>query len=57
LYDGQLVSSLKSIEQYEARGLTRKVEAERKKKERIESNMERARQLKMKAEDESLKEP
>lgn len=57
LYDGQLVSSLKSIEQYETRGLTRKVEAERKRKERIEINMERARQLKMKAEDESLKEP
>ena len=54
LYDNQLLSIGKSIEQYEDRRLTRKVEAERKRKERLEGIVERARQLKMKAEDESL---
>ena len=54
LYDNQLLSISKSIEQSEDRGLTRKVEAERKKKDRLEAIMERARQLKMRAEDESL---
>lgn len=51
LYDNQWTNITKSIEQYEHRGLTRKVEAERKKKERLEVQMERTRQLKIKAED------
>jgi tetratricopeptide (TPR) repeat protein len=54
LYDNQLLSIGKSIGHYEDRGLTRKVEAERKREERLEGIVERARQLKMKAEDESL---
>lgn len=53
LYDSQLVALKKGIEQYEDRGLAKKVEAERKKKDRLEGIMERARQLKMKAEDDS----
>lgn len=53
IYDAQLTEIGKSIEQYEDRGLARKVEAELRKKERLEGIIERARQLKMKAEDES----
>ena len=53
LYDNQWTAITKSIAQYEDRGLMRKAEAERKRKERLETIMERARQLKMKAEDES----
>ena len=53
LYDNQWAAITKSIAQYEDRGLMRKAEAERKRKERVETIMERARQLKMKAEDEA----
>jgi tetratricopeptide (TPR) repeat protein len=51
LYNNQWAAITKSIAQYEDRGLMRKAEAERKRKERLETIMERARQLKMKAED------
>jgi tetratricopeptide (TPR) repeat protein len=50
LYNDQWQSITESIEQYEERGLPRKVEAERRKRERIEGIMERTRQLKLKAE-------
>jgi tetratricopeptide (TPR) repeat protein len=48
LYESQRESMTKAIEEYEDRGLARKAEAERTKRQRIEGNLERARQLKMK---------
>ncbi len=54
LYDGQLALITQSIEEYEERGLTRKVEAERRRKERLEGIVQRALQLKAKAEDDRL---
>jgi tetratricopeptide (TPR) repeat protein len=57
LYDRQLAFLSQSIEGYEERGLTRKVEAERRRKERLEGIVQRALQLKLKAEDDRVKEP
>jgi tetratricopeptide (TPR) repeat protein len=55
LYHDQWLSITESIEQYEERGLTRKVEAERRRRDRIEGIIERARQMKTRAEEESVK--
>jgi tetratricopeptide (TPR) repeat protein len=55
LYSDQIESIARSIAQYEDRGLTRKVDAEHRKRERIEGIVERTRQLKMKAQAESVK--
>ena len=55
LYDNQLVAITQSIEQYEERGLTRKAEAERRRKERVEGIVARARQLRAKAEEDRVK--
>ena len=50
LYEQLAKEATASIAQYEARGLMKKVEAEKKRKERIEGFMERARQSKSQAE-------
>ena len=57
LYDAQVVSFIESIADLEARGSTRKADIERRRKVRIEGLIERTRQAKMLAEDESLKKP
>jgi tetratricopeptide (TPR) repeat protein len=57
LYDNQLALIAQSIEQYEQRGLARKVEAERRRKERAEGIVARAMQLKAKAEEEGVRQP
>jgi tetratricopeptide (TPR) repeat protein len=49
LYDNQLALIAQSIEQYEERGLMRKVEAERKRRDRVEGIVARAVQLRAKA--------
>jgi tetratricopeptide (TPR) repeat protein len=56
LYDNQLAGIAQSIEEYEERGLTRKADAERRRKERVEGIVARAVQLRAKAE-EDRKEP
>jgi tetratricopeptide (TPR) repeat protein len=55
IYENQRDSMTKAIAEYEDRGLAKKVEAELVKKQRIESNLERARQLKMKIAESSSK--
>ena len=45
LYDSQLAAITQSIDEYEVRGLTRKADAERRRKERVEGIVARARQL------------
>ena len=57
LYDAQVVTLIESIADLEARGSTRKANMERRRKARVEGLMERTRQAKMRAEDESFKKP
>ena len=57
LYDAQVVTLIESIADLEARGSTRKADIERRRKARVEGLMERTRQAKMRAEDESFKKP
>ncbi len=55
LYDRQLVAAMESIVEFEDRELLRKAEAEKRKKERLEGIMQRARQLKMRLEDQIMR--
>jgi tetratricopeptide (TPR) repeat protein len=55
LYDNQLLAIAQSIDQYDARGLTRKADAERRRKERVECIVNRAVQLRAKAEEDRVK--
>jgi tetratricopeptide (TPR) repeat protein len=55
LYDSQLAAITQSIDEYEVRGLTRKADAERRRKERVEGIVARARQLRTKAEEDRVK--
>ena len=57
LYDTQVVALIESIADLEARGSTRKVDIEKRRKARVEGLMERTRRAKMRAEDESLRKP
>ncbi len=57
LYDAQVVSFIESIADLDARGSTRRADIERRRKARVEGLIERTRQAKMHAEDESLKKP
>jgi tetratricopeptide (TPR) repeat protein len=55
LYDNQLALIAQSIDQYEGRGLMRKADAERRRKERVEGIVTRAMQLRAKAEEDRVK--
>jgi tetratricopeptide (TPR) repeat protein len=54
LYEHQVEDAIKAIAEYDERGLARKAEAERKRRERLENIIDRTRQLKMKAEDDKF---
>jgi tetratricopeptide (TPR) repeat protein len=50
IYDGQLVALQESIEEFEVRGLLRKADAERRRRDRLEANIQRARESKARVE-------